>query len=70
MDNDLLTITQAAEYLGVTRQAIHVLTKRGYGKRSGAFGCSVVRSWMHIERFPSRMAVRRGQKSEPALRVR
>lgn len=36
---DLLTITQAAAYLGVTRQAIHKLTKRpipGLGERYGS----------------------------------
>ena len=33
---DLLTSTQAAEYLGVTRQAVHLLTKQGIGKRYGA----------------------------------
>lgn len=37
MYDDLLTVTQAAEYLGVTRQAVHVLTKRGYGRRLGSF---------------------------------
>ncbi len=36
---NLLTVTQAAEYLGVTRQAIHLLTKRphpGLGTRYGS----------------------------------
>lgn len=36
---ELLTATQAAEYLGVTRQAINLLTKRphpGLGKRYGS----------------------------------
>lgn len=36
---ELLTTTQAAEYLGVTRQAINLLTKRptpGLGKRYGS----------------------------------
>jgi excisionase family DNA binding protein len=33
---DLLTVTEAAAYLGVTRQAIHLLTKRGLGKRYGS----------------------------------
>ena len=32
---DLLTTTQAAEYLGVTRQAVHLLTKQGIGRRYG-----------------------------------
>ncbi len=35
-DNDLLTVTQAAEYLGMTRQAVHLLTKQGLGKRYGS----------------------------------
>jgi hypothetical protein len=33
---ELLSSTQAAEYLGVTRQAVHLLTKQGIGKRYGA----------------------------------
>ena len=33
---ELMTVTQAAEYLGVTRQAIHLLTKRGIGRRVGS----------------------------------
>lgn len=33
---DLLTVTQAAEYLGMTRQAVHLLTKQGYGHRYGS----------------------------------
>ena len=36
MSDDLLTITQAAAYLGVTRQAVHLLTKQGMGKRYGS----------------------------------
>ncbi len=35
-EQELLTVTQAAEYLGVTRQAIHLLTKRGIGRRVGS----------------------------------
>jgi excisionase family DNA binding protein len=34
--HEFLTVTQAAEYLGVTRQAIHFLTKRGLGWRIGS----------------------------------
>ncbi len=34
--HELLTSPQAAEYLGVTRQAVHLLTKQGIGKRYGA----------------------------------
>lgn len=34
--DELLTAPQAAEYLGVTRQAINLLTKRGIGTRYGA----------------------------------
>ena len=33
---ELLSTAQAAEYLGVTRQAVHLLTKQGIGKRYGA----------------------------------
>jgi excisionase family DNA binding protein len=33
---ELLTTTQAAEYLGVTRQHTHALTKQGYGTRYGS----------------------------------
>ncbi len=33
---ELLTTTQAAEYLGVTRQAIHKLTRQGVGTRYGS----------------------------------
>ena len=33
---DLLTVTQAAEYLGVTRQSVHNMTKQGYGQRVGS----------------------------------
>ena len=36
MSEDLLTVTQAAEYLGMTRQAVHLLTKQGLGKRYGS----------------------------------
>ena len=36
MSEDLLTTTQAAEYLGITRQHAHSLTKQGYGKRYGS----------------------------------
>ncbi len=32
---ELLTTTQVAEYLGVTRQAIHKLTRQGVGTRYG-----------------------------------
>lgn len=32
---ELLTTTQAADYLGVTRQAIHKLTRQGLGTRYG-----------------------------------
>lgn len=32
---EFLTTTQAAEYLGVSRQAVHLLTKKGIGKRYG-----------------------------------
>ncbi len=33
---DLMTASQAAEYLGVTRQAVHLMTKQGYGTRVGS----------------------------------
>lgn len=33
---DLLTTSQAAEYLGITRQHAHSLTKQGYGTRYGS----------------------------------
>ncbi len=34
--DELLSATEAAEYLGLTRQAIHLLTKRqGMGRRIG-----------------------------------
>jgi len=33
---DLLTVTQAADELGVTRQAVHNMTKQGYGRRVGS----------------------------------
>ncbi len=33
--SELLTSPQAAKYLGVTRQAVHLLTKQGYGRRIG-----------------------------------
>ncbi len=33
---ELLTATQAAAYLGVTRQRVHLLTKQGYGQRVGS----------------------------------
>jgi hypothetical protein len=39
LSRDLLTITQAAAYLGTTRQAIHLLTKQPYpglGTRYGS----------------------------------
>ena len=32
---DLLTTTEAAAYLGVTRQAVHLLTKQGIGTKYG-----------------------------------
>ncbi|HSH76993.1 MAG TPA: helix-turn-helix domain-containing protein [Herpetosiphonaceae bacterium] len=38
-DDELLTVTQAAAYLGMTRQAVHLLTKRpvpGLGRRVGS----------------------------------
>lgn len=35
-EDELLTVTQAAEYLGMTRQAAHLLTKRGLGRRVGS----------------------------------
>ena len=33
---ELLTTTEAAAYLGVTRQAVHKLTKQGLGTRYGS----------------------------------
>ncbi len=33
---NLLTTTQAADYLGITRQHAHSLTKQGYGTRYGS----------------------------------
>ena len=33
---ELLTLTEAAKYLGVTRQAVHRLTTRGIGTRYGS----------------------------------
>jgi len=33
---ELLTLTQAADYLGVSRQHTHTLTKQGYGTRYGS----------------------------------
>ncbi len=33
---DLLTLTEAAQYLGVTRQAVHKLTEKGIGTRYGS----------------------------------
>ncbi len=33
---EFLTATQAAAYLGVTRQRVHLLTKEGYGQRVGS----------------------------------
>ncbi len=33
---DLLTLTQAANELGVTRQTVHNMTKQGYGRRVGS----------------------------------
>ena len=33
---DLLTTSQAADYLGVSRQHAHALTKQGYGTRYGS----------------------------------
>ena len=33
---ELLTLTQAAQYLGVSRQAAHRLTQLGIGKRYGS----------------------------------
>ncbi len=33
---EYLTATQAAAYLGVTRQRVHLLTKQGYGQRVGS----------------------------------
>jgi excisionase family DNA binding protein len=35
-DDELMTTTQAADYLGVTRQAVHIMTKQGYGRRIGS----------------------------------
>ena len=32
----LLTTTEAAQYLGVTRQAVHKLTRQGIGARYGS----------------------------------
>ena len=40
MDQELWSTQQAAEYLGVTRQAIHALTKRG------EIGQQVGRAWV------------------------
>ncbi len=34
--DDLLTATQAADYLGVSRQRINQITKEGYGQRVGS----------------------------------
>lgn len=36
MTPELLTTSQAAEYLGVTRQHAHSLTKQGFGTRYGS----------------------------------
>ncbi len=36
MMDDLLTATQAADYLGVSRQRINQITKEGYGHRVGS----------------------------------
>ncbi len=33
---ELLTTSQAADYLGVSRQHAHALTKQGYGTRYGS----------------------------------
>ncbi len=33
---ELLTTSQAAEYLGVSRQHAHALTRQGYGTRYGS----------------------------------
>ncbi len=35
VETELLTTSQAAEYLGISRQHAHSLTKQGYGKRYG-----------------------------------
>ncbi len=36
MADDLMTTTQAADYLGVTRQTVHLMTKQGFGRRVGS----------------------------------
>ena len=35
MAHELMTSTEAADYLGMTRQHVHALTKQGYGTRYG-----------------------------------
>jgi hypothetical protein len=69
MYDDLLTVTQAAEYLGVTRQAVHVLTKRGYGRRLGSFWLFTRANSMrivhcHAARRPPARSKNRNQRSE------
>lgn len=34
-NDDVLSLTEAAAYLGVVRQTVHNLTKQGYGRRIG-----------------------------------
>lgn len=34
-EDELMSTTQAAEYLGITRQHMHSLTKQGLGKQYG-----------------------------------
>ncbi len=54
-DGELFTITQAAELLGVTRQAVHNLTKQGYGRRVGSiwlFTREEIDRWQATPRHP------------------
>lgn len=67
--SDLLTVTQAAEYLGVTRQAIHKLTKDppGLGRCYGSF-------WMftreELDRWRARPRTHGGRPHSPVRSAR
>ena len=65
-EGELFTITQAAELLGVTRQAVHNLTKQGYGRRVGSiwlFTREEIDRWQSTPRHPGG----RPKSSAPSL---
>ncbi len=72
---DLLTSVQAAEYLGVTRQAVNLMTRQGYGRRLGRdwfFTRAELDRWKATPRHPGgrpknrRLVIRRTRPAAAA----